>query len=65
MNAKKGRQVTFDDLLGEFFHTLTNEKVISLLTGELCELVVKVNPKLYQKTGTTSKSGTPMLYVQL
>lgn len=32
-----------------FLHTITDEKVIVALHGELCELMVAVNPKLYRK----------------
>ena len=65
IDAHEGRDVAFADLPGAFLHTLTDEKIIVLLTGELCELMVKVDPTLYPKFVTTGRNGKPMLYVQL
>ena len=44
---------------------MTDEKVIMVLRGELCDLMVKVNPKLYRKYVFNSKKGTPILYIEL
>ena len=57
--------MAYADLPGAFLHTLTDEKIVVLLTGELCELMVKVDPKLYRKYVKVDKKGTPMLYVEL
>ena len=61
----EGRIVGYADLPGAFLHTLTDEKIIVLLSGELCELMVKVDPKLYRKFVTHDKKGKPNLYVEL
>jgi hypothetical protein len=36
-----------------------------VLKDELCELMCKVNPKLYRRYVTYHKKGNPVLYVQL
>jgi len=54
------------DLPGAFCNTpLEDEVVIMALRGELCELMVRTDPKLYRQYVTTSKNGKPVLYVQL
>jgi len=50
---------------GAFLTSKTDEEVIVKLTGELCELMVKVDLKIYRKYVTTEKSGRPILYVEL
>ena len=63
IDAHDGRDVAFSDPPEAFLHTVTDEKVIVLLTGEICELVVKVDPTLYRKFVTTTRNRKPMLYV--
>lgn len=46
-------------------YTPTDEKVIMMMRGELCELMVKVNPKLFRKYVWKDKRGKSVLYVQL
>lgn len=53
------------DLPGAFLNTVTDELVFMVLKGELCELMVRVNPKIYRRYMTTDKKGNPILYVQL
>jgi hypothetical protein len=65
IDAHEGRDVATCDLPGAFLHTVTDEKVIMVLRGELCELMVKVDPKLYRKFVSKDKRGKPVLYVQL
>ncbi len=52
-------------LPGDFLHTVINKKVIMVLHGELCELMVKVNLKCYQKFVLRDKKGIPVLYMEL
>ena len=61
----KEREVASCDLPGAFFHNLTDEKVIMVLWDKLCDLMVKVNPKLYRKYVCKDKRGKPVLYVEL
>ncbi len=61
IDAHKRRHIATCDLPGAFLHTLTDKKVIMVLRGELCKLMVKVNPKLYRKYVTHDKRGKPVL----
>jgi hypothetical protein len=44
---------------------VTDELVFMVLKGKLCEIMVRVNPKIYHRYVTTDKKGYPVLYVQL
>ena len=48
-----------------FLHDENDEYVLILLRGKLSELLVKMDPKFYQKYVITSKQGVPILYVKL
>jgi hypothetical protein len=65
INACENRDVATMDLPGAFLNTVTDEVVIMVLKDELCELMCKVNPKLYRRYVTYHKKGNPVLYVQL
>ena len=65
IGAYEKRHTVTTDLPGAFLHTVTDEKVIMVLRGELCDLMVKVNPKLYRKFVMHDKKGEPTLYVEL
>ena len=65
VNAHERRDVASMDIPGAFLNTETDELVIMILKGELCELMCRVDPKLYRRYVTRDKKGTPILYVQL
>lgn len=65
VDAKEGQEVAYADMPGAFLHTKTDDHIIVLLSGKLCELMVVVNPKLYRKYVKVGRGGRPMLYVQL
>ena len=65
VDAYQRRDVAFIDLPGAFLHTLTNEKIIMVLRGELCELMCMIDPKLYRKYVCKDRKGKPVLYVEL
>ena len=65
IDAMEKRETGFADMPGAFLHTATDENVIVLLTGELCELMVRVSPKIYRKYVNIGRGGKPMLYVKL
>ena len=66
IDAFERRHVGSLDLPGAFVNTvLKDELVIMILRGELCEILCKVDPKLYTKYVTVDKRGKPVLYVQL
>eukprot|EP00804_Cyclotella_cryptica_P004105 CCRYP_019110-RA/>CCRYP_019110-RA protein AED:0.32 eAED:0.32 QI:0/0/0/1/0/0/2/0/274 len=62
LDAYQRRDVAFIDLPGAFLHTLTNEMIIMVLRGELCELMCMVDPKLYRKYVCKDRRGKPILY---
>ncbi len=53
------------DLPGAFLNTVTDELVFMVLKGDLCELMVRVNPKIYRRYVTKDSKGNPVMYVQL
>eukprot|EP00804_Cyclotella_cryptica_P011174 CCRYP_007703-RA/>CCRYP_007703-RA protein AED:0.04 eAED:0.08 QI:0/0/0/1/0/0/2/0/275 len=65
MDAYQARDVAYIDLPGAFLYTLTDEKVIMVVRGELCELMCLVEPKLYRKYVCKDKRGQHVLYVEL
>ena len=56
--------MTFD-IPGAFVTTKTDEHIIMSLRGRLCEIMTRIDPKLYRKHITKDKKGNPVLYVQL
>jgi hypothetical protein len=65
VDAYQKRDVAYIDLPGAFLHTLTDEKEIMVLRGELCEFMCLVEPKLYRKYVCKDGKGQPVLYVEL
>jgi len=57
IDAYQQQDVAFLDLPGAFLCTLMDEKVIMTLSGELCELMCMVEPKLYRKYVCRDKNG--------
>ena len=53
------------DILGAFLQAENDVFIVMLLQGKLAEIMVKVNPELYQKYMIMSPRGQPMLYVKL
>jgi len=56
--------MTFD-IPGAFVTTKTDENVIMTLRGHLCEILTRIDPKLYRKYITKDKKGNSVLYEQL
>ena len=65
IDAFEARDVAFADMPGAFLTSRTDEKVIVKLSGELCEMMVKVDPRIYRKYVTLESGGRPTLYVEL
>ena len=65
IEAHQGRDVAVVDLPNAFLNADNNEQTLMLLKGKLTELMVQINPQLYQKYIITSSKGEPMLYVCL
>ena len=62
--AHELRDVAMLDIKNDFLHTENDKYVLIMLRGKLAELLVKLDPKLYQKYVITSKQGMPILYVK-
>ena len=65
INAKEERDNMTFDIPGAFVSTKTDEHVIMSLRGYLCEIMMRIDPKLYRKHITKDRKGNPVLYVQL
>ena len=65
INAHERRDCMTFDIPGAFVTTKTDEYVIMCLRGHLCEIMTRIDPKLYRKHITKDKKGNPVLYVQL
>jgi hypothetical protein len=64
IDAKEGRDVATADIPGAFMQTDMEDTVHMMLEGPMAELLVKIDPKLYQKY-LMVKNGKPIVYVQL
>ena len=65
IEAHQGRAIAVADLPNAFLNAENNEQTLMLLKGKLAELMVQIDPQLYQKFIITSSKGEPMLYVRL
>ena len=65
ISAHEERDNMSFDIPGAFVTTKTDEYVIMTLRGPLCEIMTRIDPKLYRKHITKDKKGKPVLYVQL
>ena len=66
IEAHEERDVAVIDAPNAFLNATDNEKTLMLLKGKLAELMVQIDPKMYQKhIIITSSKGEPMLYVKL
>jgi hypothetical protein len=62
INAHSERDTVTADLPGAFPSTVTDKLVFMVLKGDLCELMVWVNPKIYCRYVTKdSKKGNPIM----
>ena len=60
----KHRHVITLNIPGAFLHAELDEDIM-LLQGELAELMVKVNPKMYRPYVTPTKKGEKILYAKM
>ena len=68
IDALENMDVATDDLPGAFLHTEVdpNDDIVHMvLCGELAELMVKLNPLMYQIYVISDKKGWTLLYVEL
>ena len=57
INAKEERDNMTFDIPGAFVTTKTDEHIIMSLRGHLCEIMTRIDPKLYRKHTTKDKKG--------
>ena len=55
IDALEDRIMGYINVLVALLHTLTDGKIVMLLTGKLCELMVKVELKIYRNFVTHNK----------
>ena len=65
IDAHEGRKVVTCDIPGAFLHADLDEEVIMLLSGQLADLMVQVDPELYGPYLIKSKKGESLLYVKM
>ena len=65
IEAHQGGDVALIDLPNAFLNADNNEQTLVILKGKLAELMVQIDPNIYQKYIITSSKGEPMLYVRL
>jgi hypothetical protein len=61
----KGREVITMDIPGAFLHAETDEEIHMLLRGQLAELMVKIDPKLYRPYITKNGRGESIMFVKM
>jgi hypothetical protein len=65
IDAHERRNVATIDIPGAFLNTYNDKESFMLLKGRLAELMVQVNPNLYQKYIIYNKNNQALLYVKL
>jgi len=65
INAHEQRDVTTIDIPGAFLNAYNDKETFMLLRGRLAELMVQVDPNLYQKFVIYDKNNQALLYVKL
>ena len=53
------------EVSNEFLHAHNDERVLMILLEKLAEMVVRIDPYMYQEYVTYPKNGLTMLYVRL
>ena len=65
IDVHEHRAVSMLDIKNDSLHKENEKYVLMLLRGNLEELLVNLDPKLYIKDVITSSQGVPMLYIKL
>ena len=63
--AYEKRHMRTGDVPAAFVNTTTDEDVLMVLRGELAELMIKLEPRVYRKYVASDARGKPVLYVRL
>jgi hypothetical protein len=65
IEAHEGQEVITMDIPGAFLHAKTDKEIHMLLRGQLAELMVKIDPKLYQPYITKNGRGESIMFVKM
>ncbi len=65
IKAHEQRDVATIDIPSIYLHAYNDKETLMLLKGHLDELMVQVNPHIYQKFVTYNKNNQPLLYIKL
>ena len=65
INAHEGRDTMSIDLPGAFLHAFSDEEILMMLKGPLCELMVQIAPKVYQPYVRYDSKGVAFMYVRM
>ncbi len=65
IEAHERRRVMTMDIPGAFLHAETDEEIHMLLRGQLAELMVKIDPKLYRPFITKNGRGESIMFVKM
>ena len=65
IDAHERRALAVIYVANVFLQAHNNERILMLLRGNLAEMMVRIDPSLYQEYITYSNKGVPMLYVRL
>ena len=65
IDTHERRNVATIDIPGAFLHAYNNKETIMLLRGRLAELMVQVDPQIYQKYVIYDQNNQALLYVKL
>jgi hypothetical protein len=65
IEAHERRHVMTMDIPGAFLHADTDEEIHMLLRGQLAELMVKIDPKLYRPFITKNGCGESIMFVKM
>jgi hypothetical protein len=65
IDAHERRHVMTMDIPGAFFRAETDEEIHMLLRGQLAELMVKIDPKLYRPFITKNGRGGSIMFVKM
>jgi hypothetical protein len=63
--ANEKRHVWCNDMPSTFVNMDVDENVVTVMKGELAEMMVHIAPQIYRKHITMDKKGMPVLYVKL
>ena len=65
INAHEEQDIATVDVKTAFLHADNDKEIFMQLRGKIVELLVQLEPTMYQKYVTTGPNGEPILYVRL